>query len=302
MGCTTSKSTSVANTKPKVLVLGASGYIGQATLSSLVSRHGSNLKVYAGVRDPTKFDMEGVSTIKADMNDKATLTSVLRDFDRLYIVTPGHEQRTQLAINAVEAAKAAGVKFVLGLSVATTGTDTIFGKQFVAIEKSLKTAGLKNAIVRLPIFMDNFYANAQPIKENGTFYDPRDPTKPHTPVTVADAGKASADILAHPEKHFGKVYTLVMPSFTLNEAAEAFSSVLGKDVTPTTVPYPAAKEAFMGMGFPEWQVDGIMELYNFMDNESPLTNNVSSNDIELITGEKPMDLKAWVTANKAGFA
>jgi hypothetical protein len=74
----------------------------------------------------------------------------------------------------------------------------------------------------------------------------------------------------------------------------AFTKTLGKEVKATTVPYDAAKEAFMGMGFPEWQTDGILELYKYIDKESPLTNESESGDIELITGEKPTTIEAWV--------
>merc|ERR1712110_1088782 len=174
-----------------------------------------------------------------------------KGYDSVFLVTPGHEQRTQLALNGIEAAKKAGVKFLLELSVLTTGTNSIFGKQFSPIENATKNSGLKHAIVRLPLFMDNNYANAESIKMQSTFYDPRDPSKLHTPVAVSDVGKAAADILASPHKHYGKTYKLVSPPFSLNDMATAFSKALGKEIVPTTVSYEAAKDAFMGMGFPE---------------------------------------------------
>ncbi len=31
----------------------------------------------------------------------------------------------------------------------------------------------------------------------------------------------------------------------------------------------------MGMGFPEWQVDGIMDLYKYIDEDSEVTNEES---------------------------
>jgi hypothetical protein len=111
-----------------------------------------------------------------------------------------------------------------------------------------------------------------------------DPTKPHTPVAVADVGKADADILADPSKHYGKTYKLVAPPFALNAMAAAFSKVLGKEVKQTSVSFVAAKKAFMGMGFPEWQTDGIMELYKSIDEDSQVTNESETGDIEKITG------------------
>ncbi|KAL7571911.1 hypothetical protein ACA910_006548 [Epithemia clementina (nom. ined.)] len=234
------------------------------------------------------------------------LAAVLKDFDSVYVVTPGSEDRAKLALNAIHAAKDAGVKYTLVLSVLTADlTDTIFGKQFTPVEKEIKTIGLKSyGIVRLPLFMDNFYAAAQSIKEQGTMYDPRNPNKVFTPIAVQDVGKASADILANPKAHHNKTYKLVMPSFTLQQLVQAFGETLKKPINVTTVPYPAAKEAFMGLGFPEWQVDGIMELFHLIDEDSKVTNETSKehvNDFIKITGEKPMTMTEWVEANAAGF-
>jgi uncharacterized protein YbjT (DUF2867 family) len=290
----------------KVIVVGASGSIGKATLAALVSRHGSSVDIYAGVRDPSKFGtMDGVSVVTADMGDKAGLTAALQGFDSVYLVIPGHEERTELGLSGLEAAKEAGVKFVLLLSVLTADeTTTIFGRQFLPLETRVKELGIAYAIVRLPIFIDNNYAHVGSIKDpnQSTFYDPTDPTKPFTPISVSDAGKAGADILAQSaDLHNGKTYKLVMPAMTLNDLAAAFTKSLGKTVTPTTVPYPACKEAFMGMGFPEWQTDGILELFRLFDAESPVTNEVDIGDYTKITGEAPMTVEEWVEQNAAGF-
>ena len=114
-------------------------------------------------------------------------------------------------------------------------------------------------------------------------------------------GKASADILAAPEKHQGKTYKLVGPAFSLEDLSVSFTKALKTDIAVIRVPYEAAKEAFMGMGFPEWQTDGILELYKSIDSGSDITNEKDIGDIEKITGEKAMDVDGWVTQNAAGF-
>lgn len=289
-------------TKKRVIVVGASGFVGSATLKSLVDRHSSNVEIFAGVRDPTKFqDMPGVTPSKADLNNKAELVTLLKDFDRAFIVTPGHVDRTKLAINGLEAAEEAGLEFVAVVSVLTSGTNSIFGKQFAPIEAKAKDLNIPTSILRLPLFIDNNWLNADSIKGQGTFYDPRDPTKKHTAVAVSDVGKAAADILASPKKHVNTTYKLVGPAFNLNDLSDAFTSTLGKKITVTTVPYDAAKEAFMGNGFPEWQVDGILELFKYIDNDSELTNEKNTGDIASITGEKATTVHEWTKQVAAGF-
>ena len=288
----------------KTIVIGASGYVGKATLSALASRHAGKVETYAGVRDPSKFDvasMVGVKVVSADMADKDSLTKALAEYDRVFLVVPGHEQRTELATNGIEAAKAAKIKFLLVLSILTFGTDSIFGKQFEPIERQTKESGIDYAIIRLPLFIDNIFATAGSIKGQGTFYDPRDPTKLHTPVAVADVGKAAADILADPTSHVGKTYKLVMPAFSLNDLAAAFTKCLGREITHTRVTYKVTKETFMGAGLPEWQVDGIMELYRYIDEGNPIMNEADPGDIARITGDEAMTVEQWVEQNAFAF-
>ncbi len=122
----------------RVLVLGASGYIGKATLASLATRH-PEVETYAGVRDPSKFEpIAGVTPVKADMGNEEELTTILKDYQRVFIVTPSAFERRELATSALNAAKEAGVEFTLLLSVSTAGTDSIFGKQFGPLEEHAK--------------------------------------------------------------------------------------------------------------------------------------------------------------------
>lgn len=288
--------------RPKVIVIGASGFVGQATLSSLVERHSSQLDLYAGVRDPSKAAVvDGVTAVKADLGNKTELIDVLKDYDRVFIVTPGHEDRTTLAINGLKAAEAAKVEFVTIVSVLTSGTDSIFGKQFAPIEAMAKKISIPYSILRLPLFIDNNWLNKDSIIDHNTFYDPRDPTKKHTAVVVSDIGKAAADILASPQKHTNTTYKLVSPSFSLKDLADAFTSSLGKTVTVTTVSYDDAKEAFLGFGFPEWQVDGILELFHYIDEDSSSTNEKNTDDIANITGEKAITVQEWAKQVAPGF-
>jgi uncharacterized protein YbjT (DUF2867 family) len=155
------------------------------------------------------------------LEDKDSLSKALIGVDSVFLLVPGHEQRTELAMNGIEAAKDAGVKFVLLMWVLTSGANSVFGQHFAPVEKKAKESGLDYAILRLPLFIDNNYAHVASIKDQSTFYDPRDPTKLHTPVAVADVGKAAADILADPSKHYGKTYKLVSPPFSSNEMAAA---------------------------------------------------------------------------------
>lgn len=125
--------------------------------------------------------------------------------DYLYIVTPGSSNRTEVAVAAINAAKAAGIKvfqpiiasfwmisksiffvqFVLLISVFTVPlTDTTFGKQFSEIEKVLKESGLSYTSLQLPFFHENNFGQLVPIKQQGSIYGAVDSDKPFTSVAV----------------------------------------------------------------------------------------------------------------------
>lgn len=121
-------------------------------------------------------------------------------------------------------------------------------------------------------------------------------------VAVGDAAKAAAVVLSKPREHAGRVYKLFSARFTQQQLADAFGAALGEEVKYVQVPYDAARESFLGMGFPAWQTDGILELYKMIDADSPLTNpGDSENDYANITGEQPTSLQAWVDGVKGAF-
>jgi NAD(P)H dehydrogenase (quinone) len=59
----------------------------------------------------------------------------------------------------------------------------------------------------------------------------------------------------------GKEYILTGPkSISMFDVAASFSKVLGKAINYVAVPHEASKESMVGMGFPEFIVDGYVEL------------------------------------------
>jgi len=134
-----------------------------------------------------------------------------------------------------------------------------------------------------------------------TIIVPVDPTKPYTPVTVTDAGRAAAAILADPSKHVNKAYNVVSNRHTHGDVAKVFSEVLGKDVTITTNKYEEAKQFLMSVGMPEWQTDGVLELYKLIDSGSTATNQENLSSFKDITGEEPTSLKDWVNGVAPAF-
>ena len=296
----------ISMSKPVVFVIGASGKIGTATLIALAAKYADKVEIRAGVRNPDKADklkaIAGITIVKAEMGKKDQLVNTLKGVNALYIVTPPVQNKAELIIATAEAAKQAGVKAVVVVSVPTADlTDTIFGRQFSEIEGKISNLGVNFTFLRLPLFVENYWTFKDSIVGQSTIYSPVDPNKLYTPVVVEDAGQAAAAILADPTKHANKTYEIVSDRHTFGELAEGLSKALGKEVKYVHVPYDAAKQAFLGKGMPEWQVDGIFELYKLIDSGSSVTNTADLSIFTQITGEQPTDLKAWLAKYAGGF-
>lgn len=287
----------------KVIVIGANGMVGRAVLPVLHFRYGEHLQVYAGTRDPTTFaPIKGVNVVKADMADKKSLTKTLKHFDRAMIVVPN--DRPDLAANALEAADIAkSINFVLVLSVLTAPLqETIFGKHFGEIEaKAKQVFPASYCILRCPIFIDALLTHAESIKEDGSFSDPRDPEMPFTPIAVRDVARAASDILAKPNQNAEKTYRLVCPPFSLNDQAAALSNVLEKAITVTTVDYDQCRDSFLEKGYPEWQIDGSLEVFKLIDEGNEVTNDSDTGDFEEITESKATTIEEWCQINSDKF-
>ena len=293
-------------TKPVVFVLGATGNIGSGTVATLSAKYADKVEIRAGVRNPEKADkiksLAGVTVVQATMGDEK-LEQVLSGVDTLYIVTPGAENRATLTVSSAELAKKAGVKHIAVVSVPTVNlTDTIFGRQLTEIEDKVSKLGVPYTFISLPLFTDNFWGFKDTIVKQGAIYCPVDPEKPFISVTVEDAASAGAAILVDPSSYANKTVKINSNLITYNEVAKGFSDAFGKEVKYVRVPYEAAKKAFLEMGsYPEWQVNGLLELFKLIDAANPVMSNSDLGTFTEITGDQPTDLKKWLAKYAGGF-
>lgn len=292
-------------TKRIVFVIGATGSVGAATVRSLAAKYGDKIDLRAGVRDPEKAEkiesLAGATIVQATMGDDK-LAQVLSGVHILFIVTPGTKDRVQLTLSTGWLAKTAGVKYMAVVSVLTADLiNTTFGRQFTEIEAKISKIGVPYTFIRLPLFIENYWLFKDTIVNQGTIYCPVDPEKPYTPVAVEDVGNALATILVNPSRYTNKAIDLVSDCQTFNEVAQGFSTALGKEVKYVRVPYEAAKESFLDMGFPEWQVNGILELYKLIDCSNPVMFSSDGETVTKITGGQPTDLKKWLAKYAGGF-
>lgn len=290
--------------KPVVFVIGASGIVGSATLTSLSANYADKVEIRAGVRNLEKAEklkaIPNVTIVQATMGD-SNLVSVFTGVSTLYIVSPGTVNRAELTISTAEYANQAGVKHIVAITGSvSTLTDTIIGAQLADIESKISKLGLPHTFLHLPMFMENYLTLKDSIVQ-GTIYGAYNPDTPSLYATVEDIGKASAAILVHPEKYANKSVAVVGDYHSYNDFVKAFSEVLGREIKYQQVPYEACKEEMMAKGFPEIQAEGLIEVFKLINASHPAVTDTHPGVFKNLTGEEPMNMKQWLAKNAEEF-
>lgn len=283
-----------------ILVSGATGTNGSALVEELAAR---GVPVRAMVRAPDKagsVEREGVEAVVADFGAPETLDAALEGVEKAFVVTPPDPREPEWERNFVDAAKRAGVRHVVKLSVAGAdeGAPVRFGRVHAEAERYLEGSGIGYTILRPTGFMQNTIAYAGSVSSEGRFYAPLADAKVAW-IDVRDIAAVAAEALTG-EGHEGKVYDLTGPEALSNrEIAQKLSAALGKTVEHVEVSYEGAREAMVGAGLPEWLADGLIELNREV--YEPGYAAQTANGVEEATGRRPRSFDEFARDHRAAF-
>ncbi|MBV9670689.1 MAG: NmrA family NAD(P)-binding protein, partial [Acidobacteriales bacterium] len=188
-----------------IVVLGASGNIGSATVESLKAR---GAKFRAGYRTPqevTSAKNSGIDAVQADYSDITSLERAFDGADRVFFVNPPTFHLLQFETNILNAAKRAGVKLLVKSSVWGAETDEfIFAHPHRASEKQIEASGVPYTFIRPNGFFQNILASKPLIESQGFFAEP-EPDTSASEVDTRDIGAVVAAVLTG-NGHEGKNY------------------------------------------------------------------------------------------------
>lgn len=291
--------------KPVVFVIGSSGYVGQATINALSINYGRKFDIRAGVRRPesvVKFkNLTGVTVVKAEMGQLEALMEIFKGVNALLIVTPGSQDRAELVQKTAEAAKHAGVTYIVVISGTTVEVqDSLFAKQLYQVEQAVLGVDVPCVILRLSWYMENYFNFKDSVKKDLIFYSPVEASKEFQVVCMDDVGSATSAILASPEKHAGKIYSLVSDRNTFNQVSEIFTRALSRDITYVRVSYDETRQSLLESGLPEWIVEGYLQFYMTVDSGAARELGGDAHFKE-ITGKNPTKLLTWMNRYANAF-
>ena len=242
---------------------GGTGQVGTEVVQALLRERAPTRLL---MRSPDKQPPAGVEAVLGTLDDPASLEGAFQGADALFLLTPLSESETQQGLNAVEAAKQAGVGKIVFMTVhhlEEAAHIPHFGSKIPVVD-AIKRSGIPWTLIEPNNFFQNDLGVAQAIVEHGIYPQPLGNIGLNR-VDTRDIADAVVNALLQPG-HEGKSFPLVGPEVLTGEGtADAYSQKLGRLVRYGGDDLDAwAKQvsAFL----PEWLVHDLRVMYaHFQD-------------------------------------
>ena len=245
-----------------IAITGATGQLGQLVVKELLKTVPAS-QIVAIVRNPAKAEAlsnQGIVVRQGDYTDQAAFTTALNGVDKLLLISSSEVgQRAAQHQNVINAAKAAGVKFIAYTSLLHADTSPLgLHVEHVETEKALAASGVPYALLRNGWYTENYLASAPPALEHGVFIGAAGEGKIAS-ATRADYAAAAAKVVSE-EGHAGNVYELAGDSaWTLSELAAELSKQSGKPVAYQNLSEADFAAALKGVGLPAGLADMLAD-------------------------------------------
>ena len=269
-----------------ILVVGATGNTGSAIVQGLLARGTSVRALVRNAGKARDLEQQGVHVATGDLDAPASLASSIFDgVTDVYFCTWNGPTALGQWRNFRASLQAAGASPRIVRGSAFGAPESRIIEQLEAADQDLKESGLRWTILRPTFFMQNTMMTAQTVKEQGVIYYDWGDGKAGV-IDVRDIADSAVGALSDTSGRLdGRELVLTGPrAIGFAEIAAAIGRAIGKDVTYVPVPHEAAKQAMLGMGMPEWIVDGYVELNKGFEQNFA---NTTTDGVATLAGHPP---------------
>jgi uncharacterized protein YbjT (DUF2867 family) len=284
-----------------VLITGATGSVSSAVLDAL---EGSALTLRALVRDGSTsggLERRGVEVVVGDLGDPDSLPPAFTGVTDLWLLTAMDPRSPEHSMNAVWAARQAGVERVVRLSAIGAAHDapTRNGRLHALSDHELQASGLSWTILRPHAFMQNLLWQAGRIAGEGVFSLNMGQGGLGM-VDVRDVADLAAHILrADPDRHHGRIYTPSGPeTLTYAEAAEQLGQVLGRKIQYLAAGDEEAHAGMVGSGISPWLAGMLVEYGRALGSGF---GDYTTSDVQDVIGRPPRRFADFARDHAAAF-
>jgi NAD(P)H dehydrogenase (quinone) len=283
-----------------ILVTGATGHFGKATIDFLLKKGIAANEISALVRDETKaqdLKEKGVTLKIGDYDNYNSLVEAFKGIDKLlFISSPNFLNRSQQQEGVVKAAQQEGVKHIVYTSFERKNETADTPLAFLAESHIYTENLLRNSGIHYTIFRNNIYLDALPMfigdkfSETGVYF-PAGETK-FAFAARLDMAEAAANVLTS-EGHENKEYNISnTENISMGEVVAILSEITGATVNYISPTNEVYLENLLKAGIPaEWaevfagSAEGIKQ--------GELTNDKP--DLQNLLGRKPDSVKEFLT-------
>jgi len=284
-----------------ILVTGATGQVGYHLMEELAD---AGAEATAMVRVEAKAaDLPGSPQHVVASLDDPPPAGVLRAFDRVFLLSPAHEGQVELETIFIDALVAAGHRPHV-VKIAVDGfqdpdCDVRFMRTHRQIAVHLDATGLPVTYLAANLFMENLLEAADTIRDQGTIFAPAGQGRIGF-VAASDVARVAARILTDDDGgHEDQTYVPTGPeALSYADVAARVSAVFAREVDYDDLAEAQAKEQMQASGLSPWQVDGNLELFDWIRHGG--TASVTST-VRDLTGDDPQAIQDWLSEMRAAF-
>ena len=275
-----------------ILVTGAGGNVGRPLIDELASAGTPARAAYHSADKAARARAAGIDAVMVDYARPETLSPALDGVDAVFLLAAGVQGQIEGETNVVRAAKAAGVRRIVKLSVFGAAEEEFgFARTHRPVEREIEASGLEWTHLRPASYMQNFTNFMAPtIRSQHAIYT-LIPDAVFNHVDTRDVARAAATVLSR-DGHEGKAYTLTGPrSFSYREAARAIGVVTGAPVQVVALTESDIRAVMKSHGVPDLYADHLVDLDRWY--ESGKGDQLTSS-IRDITGREPTSFESFV--------
>lgn len=281
-----------------ILITGATGHFGKATINALLEKGIPASSITALVRDENKAEdlkAKGVEVKTGDYHNYDSLKAALKGVDKLLLVSSSdlNERLTQHQ-NVINAAKENGVKHIAYTSIDIES----FEASLIPVVSQIHsdTADyLKTTDIPYTLLNDGLYADLVPmfagekVLETGIFFPAGEGKTPF--AARAEMAEAAAVVLST-EGHENKEYAITADTaYSFAEIAEMIAEISGKEVQYHNPDKEAYVSVLVQAGVPEGDARFFAGFGEAIKDGEFDTHR---SDLATLLGRKPQDLKDFL--------
>ena len=275
-----------------ICVTGASGTLSSEVIRQLEGQEIPFRGAYFSERAAESARARGIEAVTIDYNHPDTLRAAFQACDTVFLLGPNALNQTELELNAVDAARAGGVRHIVKQSVMGARKRLTASRTF--IDPSRRPS-------QRAAWSGRFSGRTASCRTPSPSWHRRSGPKVRSTARAVRHGSATSTSVisprwrwrrSRPTGHEEQIYTLSGPeALTYDEVADELSKVLGRVIRHVSLPAADLRAGMLAEGMPEAMADRMLDLERYFRENRART---ITDDVKRVTGRAPKRFADYV--------